>query len=72
MKVNIEDVLKMQEFRNSINHANIDDIEWYQDGKKVSVDKELLEEWKFIGLNNTDFITMGFFNGTLDLRIESS
>lgn len=57
MKVNIEDILDARNFLGSINSKwiGLEDIEWYYDGKKVEVSKEEIEEWKFTGLNNTDF-----------------
>lgn len=57
MKVNIEDILDARNFLYSINAKwnKLEDIEWHYDGKKVDVSKEEIEEWKFTGLNNTDF-----------------
>lgn len=56
MKLNIEDILAAQTRRNQINKMDIKDIEWYLDGEKVTVSDETLEEWRFTGLSNTDFV----------------
>ena len=56
MKINIEDILAAQTIRNQINKVDIKDIEWYLDGEKISIPDETLEEWRFTGLSNTDFV----------------
>lgn len=57
MKVEIEDILEARNILWRINARwnNLEDIEWYYDGKKVEVTEEEIEEWKFTGLDNTDF-----------------
>jgi len=57
MRVDIEHVRKLQEEKMKINSVNIKDIEWYEDGEKVDIDPKTLEDFKFTGLSNTDFIT---------------
>jgi hypothetical protein len=61
MKVNIEDILKMQEFRNSINKPSLDEIEFYLNGKKLDINPQTISEFQDIGLNNVDFITSGYY-----------
>lgn len=56
MKVTIEEILEMQKRRSEINSFDIKDIEWYENGVKVEVPNEYLDEWRFTGLSNTDFI----------------
>lgn len=58
MKINIEEILELQDRRAKINNALLSEIEFYENGIKIEIDPEVLEEWKFIGLNNTDFIIM--------------
>ena len=64
MRVDIEHVLKLQAERRKINELDLNDIEWYEDGKKVEVSPKVIEEFKFTGLCNTDFITMDIFKKT--------
>lgn len=56
MKINIEEILDAQSTRNQINRLDIKEIEWYLDGQKVTISDETLEEWRFTGLSNTDFV----------------
>lgn len=57
MKIDIEDVLEHLNWRSSVNDRDISEIEWYRDGEKVDVSAEEIEEWRFTGLNNIDFVT---------------
>jgi len=57
MRVDIEHVRKIQVERMKINKVPFEQIEWYEDGKKVKMDPKVVKEFSFIGLNNTDFIT---------------
>lgn len=56
MKISIEEILEAQDRRTEINCTAIEDIEWYLKGEKVNIPAETLEEWKFTGLSNTDFV----------------
>lgn len=56
MKIEIEEILKMNERRTEINKQDIRDIEWYLDGNKIDILSETLEEWRFTGLSNIDFV----------------
>jgi len=61
MKIAIEYILWLQEERNKINRVPLDEIEFYENGMKVKIDKAILEEFTFTGLINVDFITSGFY-----------
>lgn len=56
MKINIEEILEAQARRSEINSTDIKDIEWYLGGQKLSIQSKTLEEWRFTGLSNTDFV----------------
>jgi hypothetical protein len=56
MRIDIEHVRKIQEERMKINSVPIEQIEWYEDGKKVEIDPKVIEDFVYTGLNNTDFI----------------
>lgn len=56
MRVDIEQVRKIQEERMKINKMDLEDIEWYEGGKKIEISPKVIEDFKFCGLNNTDFI----------------
>ena len=66
MRVNIERLLALKKELNEINFQHLEDIEWCFDGELVEIPEKNIEEWKFIGLNNVDFITTGFYKEKLD------
>jgi len=49
----LEDMVKERE---RINSVGLSTIELYRDGKLVEFSAEDIREWKFIGLNNIDFL----------------
>ena len=54
--VNYDEVMRMFKFREKINKTELKNIEWVKDdGSSINIDDRLIEEWKFIGLNNCDF-----------------
>jgi len=61
MRVYVEEVQKMMEYRKSINDQDLKDIEWYAGGVKIEIGDKEIEEFKFTGLNNLDFMTMDFY-----------
>lgn len=56
MRIDIEHVRKIQEERMKINSVPLEQIEWYEDGKKVETNPGIIDDFLFTGLNNTDFI----------------
>lgn len=56
MKVNLTEFEQHMAYRRLINETPLEDIEIYKDGKKIEVDPKLVEDFKYYGLNNTDFI----------------
>jgi hypothetical protein len=47
------------EIRAGINRMPLEEIEWVRDdGTKIAFDPKLVEEFKFIGLNNTSFVEL--------------
>jgi len=61
MEVNINRVLDILSELKEINDTKLDDIEWIKDGKVIPVTQEMIDEYKFIGLNNVGFITHEFY-----------
>jgi len=57
MRVDIEKILDLKEQLRVINSVDLDTIEFYENGKKVSISKENVDDWAFVGLTNVDFIT---------------
>ena len=57
MRVDLEEVERLQDRHRAINMVPLDKIQWFRDGKLVDVTPEMIREWEFIGLSNIDFAT---------------
>lgn len=55
-KVTIEEILAIRKRRKEINDLDIREIEFTLDGVVINVTDQDLEEWRFMGLNNFDFV----------------
>jgi hypothetical protein len=55
MQIDLTYLEGMIRFRQRVNNASLEDIEWVRDGIIVPISQELIDEWNFTGLNNTDF-----------------
>jgi hypothetical protein len=58
MQVHIEKVLDLKRQLREINSADLKDITWLKDGKKIDCLKEHIDGFKFIGLSNTEFVEL--------------
>jgi hypothetical protein len=56
MKVAVEYIKWLDEERAKINRVPLEEITFFENCEVVEVDKEVLEDFKFTGLVNTDFI----------------
>lgn len=56
MRVHIEKVLDLKRQLKEINSAHIKEIIWLKNGSKIEFLESDLEEFRFTGLSNTDFI----------------
>ena len=56
--INIEDVFENQKQRAFFNAGDLENIDFYKDGKKVDVSTKEIDYWKCTGLNYTDFVIM--------------
>jgi hypothetical protein len=59
--VNIEELNAIQLRLQEINSLDLANIEFREDGKKLDIPKEVIEEFKFVGLCNHSFIEMDFY-----------
>ena len=66
MRVDIEYVMHLIEERNKINSLNLEEVEFYFGDKKLDIPEEVIEEFMFTGLNNTDFIVTEYYERTID------
>jgi len=60
-KVDIEDINEHLRFKKIVNRVDLHDIEWYENGRRLYIDKDVLEDFYFTGLNNIDFISTNFY-----------
>jgi len=61
MKVAVEYINWLQEERSKINMVPLEEIEFFENGMKVNINKAVVDEFTFTGLINVDFITSGFY-----------
>lgn len=61
MKVDIERVRELKRELAEINIQQLEDIEWYEDGNPLVISKIMVDDWKYVGLNNTEFITTKYY-----------
>ena len=69
MRVDVERIKELKKELNDINIEILEDIDFYENDRIVVIDKKLLDEWGYIGLNNTDFITTGYYKGEQSISI---
>lgn len=60
IRIDIEDVLKNFEIKKKINKPELDNIDFYYKNNKINIPKKIIDDWKFIGLINTDFVVMNY------------
>ena len=56
MRIDIEDVYQAAGLIDDINCPELEDIVFFYKGEKVDIPKKVIDEWEFIGLNNSSFI----------------
>jgi hypothetical protein len=57
MRIRVTEIIDLKERIREINSVDLEDIEFLNDKDEVLYIKpEIIDQWKFIGLNNTDFI----------------
>lgn len=61
-RIKISDIHSNQDFRDKINKLSLDEIEFVDDnGDIIKIDKSIIDDFKFTGLNNIDFILTDFY-----------
>lgn len=61
MRIDIERIFEIQAELRKINKQSLSDIEFYENGVKINIDKKTLDKFGLTGLNNVDFITSGYY-----------
>lgn len=62
MKIAVEYVSWLMEEKSKINREKLSDIELFEDGMKLNIPKKVIDDFKFTGLSNVDFILSDFRN----------
>ena len=61
MKVAVEYIQWLIDERAKINRLDLEELEFYENGMRVDIDKQIVRDFTFTGLNNIDFISSGFY-----------
>lgn len=61
MLVFVEDLRELYGKIQAINGTPLEDIVWMEDGKEIEASDTILEDFKFTGLSNIDFILSGYY-----------
>jgi|TARA_R110000782_G_scaffold31383_1_gene77295 phage pi2 protein 07 len=60
--IKVSEIIDLNARFREINSTNLGDIDFLNDkGEILYIKKELIDQWNFIGLNNTDFIDTSFY-----------
>ncbi len=61
MEVSVEYIRFLQGERDKINKAALEDIDFYEKRMKLNISPKKINDFKFVGLNNVDFILADFY-----------
>jgi hypothetical protein len=61
MRIDVEYVRWLRAELAAINNTDLFAIEFYEEGSKIVIADQVLNEWKFVGFNNADFIMNGTY-----------
>lgn len=61
MVVDVDNLKVITGYLNQINNEDFTNVDWVENGELLKFDKELLDEWRYLGLNNCDFIKTGYY-----------
>lgn len=62
MEITIKEILYLKNRLREINSIPIEDITFIDEhNQTLQIDDEILNEWKYTGLNNSDFIETEFY-----------
>jgi len=63
-RVDMEEVLALKARLGEINGFLLEQIDWHANGKPVNVPPRVLDDFKFTGLSNADFVTTDSLHST--------
>lgn len=62
-RIDIEEVRRLYRRIEQINNTPMGEIDWYEDGNKVEIQPQTLNEWKFVGMSHVWFIMTEAYKG---------
>jgi len=66
MRIDIEEIQLLKKRLREFNRLSIYDMEFYENGEKLDISKQILKEWEFVDLNNSDFIDSEFWKARME------
>ena len=61
-KIRVSEILEIARRQREINSIELTEIDFLdENGNVIQVDEKIIDDFKFCGLNNTDFITTEFY-----------
>jgi hypothetical protein len=61
-QIRVSEILQLKSRLREINHNEISNIDFLdENGLPIQIDKKNIDDWKFTGLNITDFIDSNFY-----------
>jgi len=61
-RIKVSEILALKKRQSEINSYNLEDIIFIDDeDKPFEIDHEIIDDFRFTGLNNIDFITSNFY-----------
>jgi len=63
MRVDLEEIRRLQARRREINSVPLAEIEWYENDVRIEIEPDAILDWTFTGLLNTDFALMELCDG---------
>jgi tyrosine-protein phosphatase YwqE len=61
MRVDIERVRELKAELRKINDCKLEDLQVFENGKEIVPSPKMLNRWRYMGLNNTDYILMEYY-----------
>ena len=66
MRIDIEEVERLVALRTHINRNNIEDVEWYKNGKKLNLSPDTLDFFKYSGMTVASLAEFYFLENVND------
>lgn len=58
--ININRIIELRKELDELNQTDLADINFYKDEQLINISQEIIDNWRFIGLNNVDFVLIHF------------